>query len=76
MQLQAVGDVSEVVETETGYYVLIRMEDSEQILLSKSTALLKSYQWAKVEQIIDQFREEINIEYNEYGAGLDLLKIT
>lgn len=76
MQLQAVGDVSEVVETETGYYILIRMEDSDQILLSKSTALLKSYQWAKVEQIIDQFREEISIEYNEYGAGLDLLKIT
>lgn len=73
--LDAVGDVSEVVETEDGFYILVRMEDSEQILLTKSTALLKSYQWAKVEQLIEGFRDEISVELNDYGKTLDILTI-
>ncbi len=73
--LGAVGDVSEVVETDDGYYVLVRMEDSEEILLSKASYLLDSYQWAKVEQFVEGFRPQISIEWNEYGKSLDLLTI-
>ncbi len=74
-KLQNVGDVSDVVETDEGYYILVRMEDSEQILLSKSTALLKSYQWAKVEEIVNGFRSDLNVEFNDYGKSLDLLTV-
>lgn len=73
--LKHVGDVSNIVETDEGYYILVRMEDSEQILLSKSPALLQSYQWAKVEQIVDGFRTDLSIAYNDYGKSLDLLTI-
>ena len=73
--LTSVWDVSEVVDTENGFYIFVRMEDSEQILLTKSTALLKSYQWAKVEELIQGFRPDLKLELNDYGKTIDILTI-
>ncbi len=75
LSLGSVGDVSDVIEVENGFYVLIRMEDSEQTLLAQSTALLDSYQWAKVEAEVDSFRDDIALELNDYGKTIDLLAI-
>ncbi|MBQ7348052.1 MAG: peptidyl-prolyl cis-trans isomerase [Clostridia bacterium] len=73
--LAEVGEVSEVIETEDGFYVLLRVEDNPTTLLSNSVSLLSSYQWAKVEQLVETYRAELTIEKNDYGKSLDLLAI-
>ena len=73
--LKNVGDASEVVETADGFYVLVRMQDSEQIFISQIPSLLKSYQWAKLEEMVNEKKEGIAIQLNEYGQSIDLLAI-
>jgi hypothetical protein len=81
LSLGNVGEVSQVVEVEDGYYVLVRMEESfgengEKLsLMPKVTSLLTSYQWAKVEAYVDTYRADLKIEWNEYGKSIDLLAI-
>ncbi|MBQ8432924.1 MAG: peptidylprolyl isomerase [Clostridia bacterium] len=69
------GDVSSVVETENGYYVLVRMESSTDKLMLQLPTLLTSYQWAKTEAVVEEFRAKITLELNEYGKSIDLLTI-
>ncbi len=73
--LYASGDVSEVVDTVDGFYVLVRMEYDEVELERQADDLLSSYQWAIAEKISMSKKEEISIELNEYGKTLDLLTI-
>ncbi|MBE6601100.1 MAG: hypothetical protein E7637_01140 [Ruminococcaceae bacterium] len=73
--LGAVGDVSEVVETDDGFYILVRVEDTEEHFLSQVPSLLQSYQWAKLEDMVTQKKETISIELNDYGKELDLVKM-
>ena len=69
------GDVSEVIDTGDGYYVMVRIPDDTPTLLAKVPSLLTSYQWARVEAIVDTYKPELKIELNEYGAEIDLLEI-
>ena len=73
--LTEVGDVSEVIDTGDGYYVMVRIAYDTPTLLAKVTALLNSYQWAKVESIVDTYKTDLKIELNEYGKTIDLLEI-
>ena len=73
--LKEAGDVSDVVETENGYYVIVRMEDSVDKLWLQLPSLLQTYQAAKVSEIIDACKDNVSIELNEYGKSIDLLEI-
>lgn len=73
--LQEAGDVSEVIDTGDGYYVMVRIADDTPTLLAKVPSLLTSYQWARVEAIVDTYKENLKIELNEYGKSIDLLAI-
>jgi hypothetical protein len=73
--LKEAGDVSEVVEIENGYYVIVRIEDSVDKLWIQLPSLLQTYQAAKVSKIIDACKENVSIDLNDYGKGIDLLKI-
>ena len=73
--LRKVGDISDVIETADGYYLMMRMEYEEPTLLMQLEELLNSYQWARLEAEIETFREGLTIELNEYGKSLDLLTI-
>lgn len=75
--LRNVGDVSEVIDTGDGYYVMVRLDYSEATLLIQAAELLTSYQWARVEAIVEEHKTEtqLKIELNEYGKSLDLLTI-
>lgn len=74
--LEQEGDVSDVIEVEDGFYVLVRMPWDDARLLAQSSHLLNSYQWAKVEQIADDYKDRISIELNEFGKSIDLLSIS
>ena len=81
LSLDSIGEVSQVVEVEDGYYVLVRMEESygengeNLTLMTKVNALLTSYQWAKVEAYVESYKTDLKIELNEYGKSIDLLAI-
>ncbi len=73
--LSDVGSVSDVVEVEDGFYVLVRVAETETSLLSAVPNLLSSYQWAKTEQLVNEKKATLTIELNEYGKSIDLLAI-
>ncbi|MBR2019882.1 MAG: hypothetical protein IKA05_05745 [Clostridia bacterium] len=70
-----IGDVSRVVEVDTGFYVMVLLEHNESSLLLQASDLLTSYQWAKVEEEVETFRPKIELELNDYGKSIDLLAI-
>lgn len=77
--LQNAGNVSEVVETAEGFYVFVRIaerfgEDGRNLsAIAKADALLTSYQWARVEAYVQAAKEQVVIEWNDYGKSLDLV---
>lgn len=79
LALQNVGNVSEVVPTEKGFYVFVRVaerfgEDGSNLsAIAKADALLTSYQWARVEAYVQAAKEQVAIEWNDYGKTLDLV---
>lgn len=79
--LDKVGAVSDVVQTDKGFYIFVRMQESfddhgiNQTMLSKVDSLLTSYQWARVESFVQAAKEGLTIELNDYGKSLDLLAI-
>ena len=76
LALQADGDVSSVVETEEGFYVFVRMEDPEELILGqKLSTLLSSHQWSRTEHIKDTFRDSVSFEWTDFGSSLDWLTI-
>ena len=79
MGLQNVGNVSEVVETEEGFYVFVKVQEQldengkSVTLLAKADSLLTSYQWARVEAYVQEAKETVAIELNDYGKTIDLV---
>ena len=72
--LFAPGDVSSVIETDTGFYVFVQVED-EGTLESKLNDLFSSYRAAKTEDVVEEFKKNLRLELNDYGKSLDLLTI-
>ena len=75
LKMDQPGEVSEVVETDDGFYVFVCMEYKTDTLLLQLSSLLHSYQWAKVQEEIDRHRSDISISLNDYGKSIDLLEI-
>ena len=73
--LFAPGDVSSVVETDTGFYVFVEVEETEGTLENQLNNLFTSYRAAKTEDVVEEFKENLVLELNEYGRSIDLLTI-
>jgi hypothetical protein len=73
--LFAPDDVSSVVETETGFYVFVQVEEPEGALAKQLDNLFASYRAAKTEDVVEEFKKDLKLELNEYGKSLDLLTI-
>ncbi len=69
------GAVSEVVQTDDGYYLFQRIEYGKSKLEAQLEDLLYSYQWAHVEQLVETYRADLSMEWNDYGKSLDILTI-
>ena len=70
-----VGEFSQVVETQSGFYVIKRLPLEASYVLTNLTTLINQYQFALLNKFIDDRQAELVFEFNEYGAGLDLTKI-
>ena len=67
------GSVSEIVETDEGFYIFVRMKDEQNTLEDKLSELLSSYQWAHTERIKETFRASLDFAWEE---EIDFLSIT
>ena len=75
LEMLSVGDVSEIAELEEGFYIFVRVADTPDMLLSQLPTLFNTYQWVKVADVVNTFEDKVNIELNEFGSSIDLLKI-
>ena len=78
--LERAGDVSDVVETDIGYYVFVRVEENVDegvnlTMMQKVDSLFYSYQWTKVEDLVQTQRATVKLELNDFGKSVDLLEI-
>ena len=70
-----VGERSGIIEVDNGFYIIERQPLSEQYIMSNLTELFQRYQYAQVELMISERRQELAVVWNEYGASLDLLTL-
>ncbi len=75
LELTRPGDVSYVVDNGDGYYVFQCMEYGEATLAAELPELLRSWQWAKLEEMANEKKEGLSVILNEYGKTIDLLAI-
>ena len=83
--LEQDGDVSEIVELDGVFYVLVRMDETprpgingtvETPMSLKLSQLLSDYQWTIVGDAVAAAEADVKIELNKYGKKIDLLTIS
>ena len=75
LSLHEDGAVSRVADSGDGYYVFQRLPYEKTLLTGQVPTLLNSWQWAKVEDIVDGFKKDLKVELNDFGKSIDLLTI-
>jgi hypothetical protein len=70
-----IGGISDVIETADGFYVLVRQPLDQNYLVKNVQELMERYEYVQVESLIDECRDLLTVELNEYGASLDFLAI-
>lgn len=70
-----IGEVSDIVETEDGFYILKRQPLDQDYLVANLQELMQRYQYAQVDLLIRDYQETIAVELNDFGKSLDLLAI-
>lgn len=71
-----IGEISDIVQTEDGFYILQRQPLDQDYLVGNLTELMQRYQYACVESLVRDLQKEITVELNDFGKSLDLLAIT
>jgi len=67
-----IGEISPVVETEDGFYIIQRMEPSDTYMLGNIEALKSIYLECKMYENINKLASELEFELNDYGKSLEL----
>lgn len=70
-----IGEVSGVVETDDGFYVIERQPIKESYVVANLTELFQRYQYIQVETLLADHREALTLTWSDFGAGLDLLAL-
>ncbi|MBQ7909798.1 MAG: SurA N-terminal domain-containing protein [Clostridia bacterium] len=71
----AMGEVSEPVVCSGGNFVIMRLYPDAEYIKKNVEDLLDSYHGVAVGLYEDQFREECEIFWNEYGESIDILTL-
>lgn len=67
--------VSDVVETDSGFFVIMRLAPDLDYVTTNASTLLQYYQSASMGAYIDKFKSDCQVTLNEYGQTLDLLNL-
>ena len=71
----AIGEVSEPVVCSGGNFVIMRLYPDAEYIKENVEDLLDSYHGVAVGLYEEQFREECEVVFNEYGQSIDLLSL-
>lgn len=71
-----IGKFSDVVETSTGFYIIKRLELEPSYVMQNLLTLIDQYQYSQLNKFLDDRQAELVFEFNDFGAGLDLTKIS
>ena len=71
----AIGEVSEPVVCSGGNFVIMRLYPDAEYIKENVEDLLDSYHGVAVGLYEEQFREECEVVFNEYGKSIDLLSL-
>ena len=67
--------VSEVIETEDGYYIIMRLPIEKDYVAKHAAALLTQYRYAALKVSIDEKMADMEFSGNEYFDGISLVDI-
>lgn len=67
-----IGEISDVLETSSGFYIIQRLEPQADYVMSHLSELIDQYQYAMLYSMIDAKQAELSIALNEFGQSLDL----
>jgi hypothetical protein len=70
-----IGGISEVVETDSGFYVIERLALETSYVLANLSDLAQQYQYARLNEFIDAEQARLTLTLNDYGKSIDLTKI-
>ena len=68
-----IGEISPVVETDEGFYIIQRMELSDTYMLGNIEALKSIYLECKMYETINKLADELAFEFNDFGKSIDLV---
>ncbi len=68
-------DVSDVIESEEGYYVIMRVPMEESHVRKLADELLDQYRYASLKRKMDEKREKISFDGNDYFDSIKLIEI-
>ena len=69
------GEHSGVVEGESGFYIIVRLEKDDKYISANFETLKDRYIYAMAERIIAEKAENAAVELTDFGKSTDLLKI-
>lgn len=72
----SVGQVSEVIETSKGYYVIMRLPVEDDYLESHFDTFKEDILGSEFNVMLDEERQKLKLELTDLGKSLDLLTIT
>lgn len=70
-----IGDISDPVACSGGYFVLMRLPLEEEYIIKNAQNLLNNYHSVALGIYEDQFRPDCVVQFNEYGASIDLVAL-
>ncbi len=71
-----VGDISEVITTDKGYYFILRLEVEEGYLTANFDNFKDDILGSEFNKLLVEYASEMKFTPNEYGASLDLVAIS
>lgn len=76
LRLERTGDVSDVIVTADGYYLLVRVEDDRDTLENyQLSAVLDRYRSDRFDAYIADAADTLEVTWNEFGSGLQLTEL-
>ena len=77
LSLEAIGEVSEVIEDGENYLLLIRTDDDRDTLVTyQLSTLLSKYRSNRLDALIEERLPSLQISWNQAAKELDLLSLT
>ncbi len=70
-----IGDVSDVVEVENGFFVILRLALENEYIVNHFDALKEQYVYSVFSKFINEKKESISVVLNEYGRSIDISAI-